>query len=408
MAPTPFPKIVALDTDYTLFEGWLNDSFGKGAGAVQPAEDNLEPEGEWKIKDRSNPALAITLYKDVPGIIHDILLHGADIAIVARNDNKNLVDRALWYFKAEDKSGAKRPITDLVKYDEVYNQSKTAHFGKIHTYSKVDYSDMILFDDDAESNEVRHMLGVTFQVTRDSKGLTWEKYRHGIDVWKLAKSIRYPYLGQDRKLYPNAGFIGYTGVDEATLQLLVQGKTRIDTEESARWGYAIYIADDPAMANFFAEWIKGDTFGPQAETHVCEVWARDMNLWKQVPKIWYPEAYDHQTDNKHWNAWQIAWRQEDRDDWIEKMGVKRPYVLFSRHHWMEDMPIPQGQRFNEMVVYRQVQDALLLTIPLKPEQVVAKIKGGYKAYHELVKDWNIVVPPETREDSKSKGENLFA
>lgn len=117
-----------------------------------------------------------------------------------------------------------------------------------------------------------------------------------------------------------------------------------------------------------------------------------------ISKIWYPELGNRQTDNKHWNASQIAWRQEDRDDWIEALGVQAPYVLFSRHHWMDKMPIPKGKRFSEMVIYRQTQDALLLTLPLDEEVLRTRIKGSYKPYHEQVRDWGIVVPPETVKD----------
>ncbi|EIW81806.1 hypothetical protein CONPUDRAFT_152711 [Coniophora puteana RWD-64-598 SS2] len=181
MSHTPYPKLIGLDTEWTLFWGWLNpDQYGKGRKAVNPVEDNLEPHGDWTVRDKSNHAHYIKLYHDVPKVINDILKHGAEIAIVSNSGNKAMVDRALYYFKATDKKGSKKSIIHLVKYDEVYcANSKVNHFKKIKNESGIDYSDMLLFDDEAVNNDVRHELGVTFQVSRDQKGLSWENYQGG-------------------------------------------------------------------------------------------------------------------------------------------------------------------------------------------------------------------------------------
>lgn len=89
--------------------------------------------------------------------------------------------------------------------------------------------------------------GVTFQVTRDQRGLTWDTYNKGIELWRRCKRIRSPYLGQSLASYPRRVFLGYSGMDEGTVNLLTQGKSRVDLKESARWGYATYITDNPIM-----------------------------------------------------------------------------------------------------------------------------------------------------------------
>ena len=135
---------------------------------------------------------------------------------------------------------------------------------KIQGYTGYDYADMILFDDQAPNNLVRVVqgkvclflvclytqsptTGVTFQVSRDSGGLSWSNYNTGIDLWRRINKIRSPYLGQNPDLYPRKMHIGYSGVDEATAALLTSGKNRVDLKESARWGYATYVTDNPGM-----------------------------------------------------------------------------------------------------------------------------------------------------------------
>ncbi|KAH8107094.1 acid phosphatase-domain-containing protein [Cristinia sonorae] len=409
-----YPKVVALDTDWTLFWGWLNaNQLGKGFNPAFPAEENLEPENgsEWVLRDRTNHGVRIGMYEDIPNIIYDILSHGAKLAIVSRNSSKAACDKALWWFKATDpRDNQKKSIIDMVDFDEVYNADKTTHFMRIQQWTGFDFSDMILFDDEATNNLVRIQLGVTFQVSRNQTGLTWANYQDGLNQWRHVQAIRSPYLGQSLGSYPCPMFLGYSGMDEQTVKLLIQGKNRTDLTESARWGYAMYIADDINIAKFFANWIKADAFGQNTNTYVCEIWARDARKFIAMNKIWFPENGAMMTDNKHKSAFEVAWSQENRDARAASWGVSTPYILFSRHHWMQGMPVPWGQRWNEMAVYTQVQNALLLTIPLSDQDVKRKAAMGGKLspFEKQIRSWNITVPQETLNDSTAHGEwNIF-
>ena len=66
-------------------------------------------------------------------------------------------------------------------------------------------------------------------------------------MWRRNKAIISPWRGLDLKLYPKKKFIGYSGMDIDTIKLFEQGGRRHDRKEAARWGYAMYVADDPAM-----------------------------------------------------------------------------------------------------------------------------------------------------------------
>jgi len=72
-------------------------------------------------------------------------------------------------------------------------------------------------------------------------------YKEGIEQWRRSKRIRSPYIDQHLSSYPKRMFIGYAGIDQATIDLLKQGKNRVDLKEAARWGYATYITDNPAL-----------------------------------------------------------------------------------------------------------------------------------------------------------------
>ncbi|KIK93900.1 hypothetical protein PAXRUDRAFT_486327 [Paxillus rubicundulus Ve08.2h10] len=155
-------KLVALELDYTIWSGRLDEKrFGRGRGASSVIEDNLElvhPE-DRVIKDRSDDRNYITLFPDVPDIVHDLLKRGIKIAVTSRNSSKNLCDRALWYYKANDASDRSQSMISLVAYDEVGNGSKVDQLERIRTWSRLDYKDMILFDSDSSSSEVEQKLG---------------------------------------------------------------------------------------------------------------------------------------------------------------------------------------------------------------------------------------------------------
>ncbi|EIW81815.1 hypothetical protein CONPUDRAFT_143487 [Coniophora puteana RWD-64-598 SS2] len=343
-----YPKLVALDTDWTIWWGWLDiNKLGKGRNAYNPLEDNLEQENgsEWILRDRTNHKERIGMYGKVPDIIYDILKNGAKLAIVSRNKSKPACDRALWWFKATDR---KKPIIDMVDFDEVYDGE-------------------ILFDDEATNNLVRVVEGQSLQS------------------------------------YSDPMFIGFAGMDEQTVNLLTQGHHRVDLTESARWGYAI--------AKFFAEWIKQDAFGPNAKTYVCELWARDRNKFLATNKIWFPEEGKFLNNVHTQTAFQIGWDQENRDAQAARWGSPTPYILFSRHWRMSEMPPSIGSgRWNEMVIYTQIQDALMLTIPLSEQQVIEKIQlgGKFVPFEQQLSAWNIKVPNETWAEFRKYRENIRA
>ncbi|KAJ8094235.1 hypothetical protein PM082_006773 [Marasmius tenuissimus] len=397
-----YPKLVALDTDWTIFWGWLKENeWGKGAGAYSPTEDNIEKRNYWEIQDRTNHNRACGMYADVPKIIKDILENGAKLAIVSRNSSKAMCDRALWHWTVQDHHGKDKRLIDLVKFDEVYEADKTTHFRKIKGWTNFDYSDMILYDDEAINNTVEMMLGVTFQVSRDQKGLTWDNYQEGLDIWRRTKAIHSPWHGLSLNQYPKRKLIGYSGMDMGTIQQLEAGGRRTDRKEAARWGFAMYVADDPRVAIYFNNWIK--SYFPGTATVVCAIYARDGDIWDRMNKIWVPDSRNDIKQNRS-SDFMLGWSEEDRNRQVAQWGVKKPYVLFSRHPNMGGgFPIPSPRRFNELVIYPQVQENLILTVRMSDSE----LRSASNVYYEgKVREWNITIPQETRNDFGRFGENI--
>lgn len=181
-----FPKLVALDTDGTIFTGKLDEKvWGKGPKASQKLAHNIQKVDRFTLRDRSNHLNQIHLGKDIPRIITDVLEHGASLAIVSRKTSKALCESALYYFKtALPATGETKSIMELVRYTEVVDEPKITHFKRIHGLCRYNYNDMILFDDDVVSNAVEKELGVTVQNCTEDQGLTWEVYSAGIERWR--------------------------------------------------------------------------------------------------------------------------------------------------------------------------------------------------------------------------------
>lgn len=183
-------KVVAFEVDDTLWSGQLDkNKWGRGPHARAKIQDNLQIVSERKIRDISNPDNYITLYPDVPDIIHNIVAQGLKLALVS-NVSKEMSDRALYYFKALDAANNPKSIISLVSYDEVGKDGKLNPFKRIQEWSGASYDEMIYFDSDSSSKEVEKQLGVRFERVSRSKGIRFDKYQQAIGTGHKSDSAR--------------------------------------------------------------------------------------------------------------------------------------------------------------------------------------------------------------------------
>ncbi|KAF9529484.1 acid phosphatase-domain-containing protein [Crepidotus variabilis] len=394
-----FPKIVAFDTDWTLWQGWLDSSsWGKGLGAASKQEDNIERVDRWMLRDKSNHSYWISAFNDISAIINNILQNGAQLAIVARNGSKPMCDRALYYLNAaRPPNGNEWSIIDLASFNEVANESKANHFRRIRHYSQLDYSDMLMFDDEAYNNVVKIELGTAFKLIPNRVGMTWTVYQQGLDAWRLAKNLR--IISMVAGGVPNRRLIGYSGLPPSWIQLVQNGEGIVDTTTPYRWGFGLYVAPSMSIARYFRDW---NTSFVGTASHVCEVWVKDYFAWENgVAKVWVPENNGNlpQMNPMNTTAEETALNQENRDSFIaSRFGVSAPYVLFSQHFWMDGMPLPRGQRWAEMVVSTQVYRSLFEVYPLSDAQLGHILVNEPFPFGNQFRTWHITTPEVTREE----------
>ncbi|KAK7049086.1 acid phosphatase-domain-containing protein [Favolaschia claudopus] len=434
MAAPIQPKLVAFDLDGTVWYPWLNSKIFHGP-------DNLEPfttqDGQLQIRDKKNHATHVTLSKDIGRIITDLVKRNIQIAIVSRNDDKALCDRALFYSYANDPHTNKPvSIIKFVNYDEIIDQSKLGHFKRIQQWSGFSYADMLFFDDQPLNMEVETWEGVTFQlIPHGHNSITWADYTAGLEVWQRNRRIFVPFGPKHPTVvdhHPNRMLIGYAGTDHATAKEYVQGHRRPWTEHPrpARWGNALYASDDPQIAFFFSQYMR-ESESP-SNLFVCEIFVRDKQVFiDELAKLWFYPEPKYLTNNVPTGtgtltpaqetelAERIAESQVRRDEYFkESFKIFKPYALFSRHHYMTEMGKPKYQvdinpkkRFTELVLYPMIQDHLLFgqKIPLEQARKMAKTgKLRPLHYEHHVKDWKITVPQETIADcNKHDGVDFF-
>ncbi|TFK22410.1 hypothetical protein FA15DRAFT_748759 [Coprinopsis marcescibilis] len=177
-------RVIAFEVDDTLWRGQLDENkFGKGRDALPKLEDNLEKIDDYEIRDRSNHKNSITLFRDVPKIIHDIRKRGIKLAIVSSNSSKALCNRALYHYKAYDTDNELKPIISMVVYNELGKdqRAKVESFKQIQEWSQASHKDIVYFDSNPDSKEVQDKLGVKFEQVSRSRGITWDDYRKSVE-----------------------------------------------------------------------------------------------------------------------------------------------------------------------------------------------------------------------------------
>ncbi|KAF8853464.1 hypothetical protein BDZ45DRAFT_598508 [Acephala macrosclerotiorum] len=397
-----YPKVVAFDLDGTIWSNWLDpNEIGRRGWVGTALEDNLGIDGN-EIRDMWNPSQRVRVSGDIWWILDDLISHGVKIAIASRNSNRDLCNRAMWLIRVQIPWGSNdKPFTDLLSYNEIYDTSKQFHFQQISTYSGAGYHEMLLFDDQAHSNDVEMWQGVTFHKVSDgNRGVTGADYSAGLDTWRRNQYIRCPLPSAGLNPHPNMKQIGWVGTDWATGELYRQGKRRPKSDRPSRWGWGLYVADDPAVAAQFAKWRREH----EPDNHyICKVF------------VWIPEDGSIRKTNIDHESRHIAEVQIRRDDIIaSSFGVRKPYILFSRHHWMDLLAMTWRRnhvgRFSEMVLYPQVQDALFYSEPWKLSDAQPWIDSGllegFDFRHKLA-EWNIQRNWETEQDFKNHNEDFY-
>jgi magnesium-dependent phosphatase 1 len=163
-------------------------------------------------------------------------------------------------------------------------------------------------------------------------------------------------------------------------------------------------------AEFFSRWGREDQ--PQNQW-VVALYTRDFGAFMAMDKVWIPERGTFlQINNMNQTEAATARAQERLDSRIQdEFGVRSPFILFCRHRRMSGMTfLGDGERFNEMVLYPNVQDAMFFGVAVPLAEAVAKRHGhewGRKQWHSRLTAWGIRHIDETRNEFKYHMEGVM-
>ena len=162
------------DLDLTLWEcggTWIDTCYG-------PPFQLVEPTNTTRTTTTTRYALSVKkekcmLYDDC-WIILEVLMelkssHGIQLAIASRTQEPKWAKQLLQVLQ----------IDHWFEYHEIYPSSKTRHFRQLQEKSKVDYSEMIFFDDELRNvKQVNSELGVVSVLVE--RGLTVDDFTRGL------------------------------------------------------------------------------------------------------------------------------------------------------------------------------------------------------------------------------------
>ncbi|KAL0568951.1 hypothetical protein V5O48_013019 [Marasmius crinis-equi] len=144
------PELVVFDLDYTLWDMFIDIDV---TGPLHRKKSTLN-----EIRDRDGQP--ISLYKDVPEILHRLKKAGVKIAVASRSTTPELAKRALELLLVPPPPGSdelpQRAIDFFIQL-EIYPTSKLMHFGRIHEATGIPYNKMVFFDDDLSNQETERL-----------------------------------------------------------------------------------------------------------------------------------------------------------------------------------------------------------------------------------------------------------
>ncbi|KAI8630674.1 hypothetical protein F5Y19DRAFT_52952 [Xylariaceae sp. FL1651] len=87
----------------------------------------------------------------------------------------------------------------------------------------------------------------------------------------------------------------------------------------------------------------------------------------------------------------------------KEFDYHKPHLLFIRHHHMGGMDFLQNkERFNELVIYPQAQDAMFFGKTFKLEEACARMNSRewtHRKFHHHIKAWNIRLHKDVKHEA---------
>lgn len=152
------PQLVVFDLDFTLW-----DCDGTWCDCLSPPFEIRSGMVLDSTKRR------VTLYPDVYNILDECEFYKWNMALASRTEQPT------WAQKLTQLLG----IAQYFRYSEIYPSSKLEHFAELKKATKIEYQQMLFFDDEQRNITEVSSLGVC--CTHVTQGLNHQLFRQGLD-----------------------------------------------------------------------------------------------------------------------------------------------------------------------------------------------------------------------------------
>lgn len=120
-------------------------------------------------------------YNEVAGILSAIKSKDIVLGAASRTCAPDLARSMLTHLRLAHEDGKSGKALEVFDHLEIYPGSKTTHFQRLQKKSKVEFSEMLFFDDESRNRNVEE-LGVVMQLVRD--GVTKAEVNKGVEAWR--------------------------------------------------------------------------------------------------------------------------------------------------------------------------------------------------------------------------------
>ncbi|XP_042857805.1 magnesium-dependent phosphatase 1-like [Penaeus japonicus] len=157
------PKLIAFDLDYTLWPFWVDTH-------VTPP---FQKDKKGQIVDRWNKK--VKPYKEAAEILKELHAEGYAIAVASRTGEINGANQLLNLYDWDK----------YITYKEIYPGSKINHFERIKAKSRIEFSEMLFFDDEERNKRDLDRIGVLMILIED--GVTKKVIKEGLKEFAKLK-----------------------------------------------------------------------------------------------------------------------------------------------------------------------------------------------------------------------------
>jgi len=154
-----------------------------------------------------------SFYSEVPDLLQELRAKGVKIAAASRTQTPDLAREMLKLLLVETPSSSSsnstttpadstaKPTTkkaiDFFDELQIFPANKVNHFNNLQQKTKIDYSEMIFYDDESRNKNVEKELGVVFVWVRD--GVNGKSFDKGVEAWRKRWGKSHPLDGQQRR-----------------------------------------------------------------------------------------------------------------------------------------------------------------------------------------------------------------